>query len=85
VPSCCCERELKITIPIDVKYMTEANLLQLAINGDNWDTLYQCKHCKTFWEERYTGGRWDGWPELYKVNSSYVAEKWGGKIYKVGG
>lgn len=75
--SCCCEHELKITTPIDVKSRQEANLLQLAINGDNWDTLCRCKHCKTFWEERYTGCGWGGWPELYKVSPEYVAEKWG--------
>lgn len=77
--SCCCEGESKITKPTDVKKMKEENLLELAINGDNWDTLYRCKHCRAFWEERYTGGRWDGWPELYKVSPKFVTEKWGSK------
>ena len=74
---CCCEAESIITKASDVKEMTENNLLELSINGDNWTTLYRCKHCKTFWEERYIGGRWDGQPELYKISLEYVLEKWG--------
>ena len=74
---CCCEGQSKIMKPTDIKKMEEENLEQLAINGDNWETLYKCKYCKTFWEERYTGGRWDGWPELYKVSPEFVVEKWG--------
>lgn len=80
--SCYCGDESKITKGIDVKRMKEQNLVELASNGDTWETLYKCKQCGGFWEERYTGGRWDGWPELYKVSPEFVAEKWGKEYIK---
>lgn len=77
MPGCCfCEGESKITKSVDIKKMEE-NFDVLAISGENWETLYKCKYCKTFWEERYTGGRWDGWPELHKVSTNFVVAKWG--------
>ncbi len=78
---CCCKEESKITKGIDVSKMEE-ELVELSVNANTWETLYRCKQCGEFWEERYTGGRWDGWPELYKVSPEFVAEKWGPEYVK---
>ncbi len=73
---CHCEDTSKITNSLEIRDMIDSYLIELDINGNTWDTLYKCKSCGAYWEERYTGGRWDGWPELYKVTADYVNEKW---------
>ena len=59
-------------IDIENKYLKE-----VAVNGEKWRTLYQCKNCCSFFEERYTGGRWDGIPQLVSVTKEYVIKNWG--------
>lgn len=54
-------------------------LNQLSVDGYKWKSLYRCNECKTFWEESYSGGRWNGEPVLTKVNSNYVLREWGEK------
>lgn len=73
---CCCNNVNKVE-ESEVEQMVSDHLQQLSVNGFLWRTLYKCRECEAFWEERYTGGRWNGGPELFKVDSNYVLENWG--------
>lgn len=74
-----CGTESKIVSGKEIKRMVNEVLEEIAIDGDKWITLYRCKQCRVYWEERYTGGRWDGWPELYKIVENDAVERWRGK------
>jgi hypothetical protein len=44
-------------------------LFQLKVDAFIWRTLYNCKYCNIFLEERYTEDRLDRVPQLIKVGS----------------
>lgn len=52
-------------------------LREIKVDAYNWKTLYQCKKCKTYWEEVFLEGRFGGCPELRKVDQNYVISVWG--------
>jgi hypothetical protein len=76
VNKCRCKIE-KIIEGSNVSKMQQVCLTELAVDPKSWRTLYKCKFCGAFWEEQYTGGRWDGYPELIKVSPELVSQNWG--------
>lgn len=52
-------------------------LQEIKVDARNWKTLYTCKVCNTYWEEKYIDGRFGGTPELRKVDENYVWSIWG--------
>lgn len=71
-----CKNDSQITRGEIIKKIVPVSFEEIAIDGENWQTLYKCKQCNAYWEERYTGERWGGWPELYKITEVDVREKW---------
>lgn len=71
----CVERNIVETKSI--KEFKHRYLDELTVDGFSWKTLYRCKTCLTFWEERHTDDRFIGEPYLQKVSQEYVANNWG--------
>ncbi|MDD2402836.1 MAG: hypothetical protein PHD60_11670 [Clostridia bacterium] len=55
----------------------QQHLVQLKVDGFKYKTLYICKYCRVFWEERNTEDRYFGEPYLVKVTENYVSINWG--------
>jgi hypothetical protein len=80
--TCKCSTQNEVAKAKEIEQMKTNQLEQLKVDAYKWKTLYKCKFCQSFWELHYTGGRWDGEPELIKVNSDYVVENWGTQYLK---
>jgi hypothetical protein len=52
------------------------SLIQIKIDAYKWKSLYKCKFCKTFWEERTIEDRFGGVPQLIKIDTDYVKKEW---------
>ncbi|MGL5256896.1 MAG: hypothetical protein ACRC76_07635 [Proteocatella sp.] len=74
-----CGNASKISKGEIIKKLVNVVFEEIAVDGEKWHILYRCKKCNAYWEERYTGGRWDGWPELYKMNEVDALDKWKNK------
>lgn len=64
----------------EVEKAIQLYLIELKIDGFKWKTLYRCKFCRTFWEERNTDDRFVGEPYLVKVTEEYVVNNWGSQF-----
>lgn len=60
----------------EVEKAIQRDLIELKVDGFRWRTLYRCKYCKTFWEERNSDDRFGGVPYLVKVSNQHVAQEW---------
>lgn len=73
---CDCKNADMITDNNKIMDMEKESLVQLKIDAFKWRTLYNCKFCNTFWEERNTEDRFGGVLQLVKVDKDYVKEEW---------
>lgn len=64
----------------EVEKAIQRDLIELKVDGFRWRTLYRCKYCKTFWEERNSDDRFGGVPYLVKVSNQHVAQEWGSQF-----
>jgi hypothetical protein len=67
-----------------VYYSNEAaefgrKLVQVAVDGRKWRTLYVCPTCGTFWEEVYPHSEQHGGgpPELHKISDEMAQARYG--------
>lgn len=73
---CYCAITDIITDNIKLMDMEKECLILLKIDAFKWKTLYKCRFCNTFWEERYIENRFVGMPQLIKVDKDYVKKEW---------
>lgn len=55
----------------------EKYLDEISVNADKWTTLFKCRFCKTYWEERDENSRFGISTVLVKVSSDYIKINWG--------
>lgn len=77
---CDCDNADTVTDNDKILDMEKESLIQLEINGSVWKTLYKCKYCNAYWEERYTEDRFVGRPCLIRVEKDYVKKEWGNNV-----
>ena len=64
----------------EVEKAIQQDLIELKVDGFKWRTLYRCKYCTAFWEERNSDDRFGGESYLVKVTKEHVAKEWGSQF-----
>jgi hypothetical protein len=65
-----------------IAWLVKYSLKEIAVNGDNWEALYQNPKDGAYWEMSYPSSYMHGGgpPKLSKLSGSLAKEKYGASI-----